>query len=116
MRAGCRPRGGLATLIAGGYQVVTLGGRGVSRSQAPPPPYSVAEMAADTAELVEHLGAEPVRAVGLSLGGLDLPAGWRTGSARLVRLHSLDVRFDSSGQGRANALRMSYFAVLPEAT
>lgn len=59
----------LPTLTDAGYQVVTFASRGVAPSQALPPPYSIAEMAADTAALIEHLGAEPVRVVGLSLGG-----------------------------------------------
>jgi len=59
----------LPALIDAGYQVVTFASRGLSPSQAPPPPYSIADMAADTAALIQHLGGEPVRVVGLSLGG-----------------------------------------------
>lgn len=56
-------------LTAAGYRVVTFASRGVSPSQAPPPPYTIADMAADTAALIEHLGLAPCRLVGASLGG-----------------------------------------------
>lgn len=59
----------VAALIGAGYRVITFGSRGVAPSQAPPPPYSIAEMAADTAALIEYLGIKPARVVGLSLGG-----------------------------------------------
>lgn len=59
----------LPALTAAGYEVVTFASRGVSPSQASPPPYSIAQMTDDTAALIEHLGEEQVRVVGLSLGG-----------------------------------------------
>jgi len=59
----------VSKLTDAGYQVITFASRGVAPSEAPPPPYSVPEMAADAAALIEHLGTAPVRVVGLSLGG-----------------------------------------------
>lgn len=56
-------------LVAAGYQVITFASRGVMPSQAPPPPYTVTAMAADTAGLIDHLGLVPCRLVGASLGG-----------------------------------------------
>jgi len=56
-------------LTAAGYRVVTFASRGVLPSQAPPPPYAIADMAADTAALIEHLGIASCRLVGASLGG-----------------------------------------------
>lgn len=56
------------SLLAAGYQVVTFDNRGVPPSEAPPAPYTVEEMAADTAGLIEHLGLSPTRVVGYSLG------------------------------------------------
>jgi thioesterase CepJ len=55
--------------IDAGFRVVTFDSRGVGQSDGPPGPYSVAEMAADTAALIESLGLAPCRLVGLSLGG-----------------------------------------------
>ena len=57
-------------LVGAGYQVVTFDNRGVAPSEAPPPPYSVAQMVEDAAGLVEHLGLEGVRVAGLSLGAM----------------------------------------------
>src|SRR5438128_1036652 len=56
-------------LVDAGYRVVAVDGRGVGRSSAPPPPYSIAEMAADAAALVEHLELVSCGVVGMSLGG-----------------------------------------------
>jgi pimeloyl-ACP methyl ester carboxylesterase len=55
-------------LVAAGYRVVTFDNRGRPPSAAPPPPYTVAGMAADAARLIEHLGLGPTRVAGLSLG------------------------------------------------
>jgi pimeloyl-ACP methyl ester carboxylesterase len=57
-------------LVDAGYQVVTFDNRGVGASDSPPPPYSVDEMVADAAGLIEHLGLEGVRVAGLSLGAM----------------------------------------------
>ena len=57
-------------LTAAGYQVVTFDNRGVAPSEAPPGPYTVQQMAEDTAGLIEHLGLPPCRVAGYSLGSL----------------------------------------------
>jgi pimeloyl-ACP methyl ester carboxylesterase len=56
-------------LAAAGHTVVTFDNRGCGRSEAPPAPYLVADMAADTAALIEHLGLGPCDIIGYSLGG-----------------------------------------------
>jgi len=56
-------------LVDAGYRAVTFANRGIAPSQAPTVPYSVADMAADTAALVEALELAPCRIVGYSLGG-----------------------------------------------
>jgi len=60
---------GAPAFRAGGYHVVTFDSRGVGSSDAPPPPYSIADMATDTAALIEDLDLAPCRLVGVSLGG-----------------------------------------------
>src|SRR5258708_2865853 len=56
-------------LAAAGHTVITFDNRGCGRSQAPPTPYSVNDMAADTAALIEHLRPAPCDVIGYSLGG-----------------------------------------------
>ena len=59
----------VADLAAAGHTVITFDNRGCGRSEAPPAPYLVADMAADTAALIEHLGLGPCDIIGYSLGG-----------------------------------------------
>jgi pimeloyl-ACP methyl ester carboxylesterase len=59
----------VSDLTAAGHTVITFDNRGCGRSAAPPGPYLVADMAADTAALIEHLGLGPCDIVGYSLGG-----------------------------------------------
>jgi pimeloyl-ACP methyl ester carboxylesterase len=61
--------GGLAPALAASYRLVVFDNRGVGGSDAPPAPYSVADMAADTVGLIDRLGLAPCRLVGVSLGG-----------------------------------------------
>jgi pimeloyl-ACP methyl ester carboxylesterase len=60
--------GPMSRLVKAGYRVATFDNRGVSPSEAPPPPYSVIQMAEDAAGMIEHLGIGPCRVAGLSLG------------------------------------------------
>lgn len=55
-------------LAEAGYQVFSYDNRGMPPSECPPEPYTVQEMAADAAGLIEALGIGPCRVAGLSLG------------------------------------------------
>ncbi len=55
-------------LKSAGYEVITFDNRGVPPSDAPPGDYSLADLVADTAGLIEALDAGPCRLVGVSLG------------------------------------------------
>ncbi|WP_416969945.1 alpha/beta fold hydrolase [Streptomyces sp. 4F14] len=55
-------------LVAAGHRVVTFDNRGVSPADGGPPGFTVDDMAADTAALIEHLGIGPCAVVGTSLG------------------------------------------------
>src|SRR5260221_7955634 len=49
----------VADLTAAGHTVVTFDNRGCGRSEAPPAPYLVSDIAADTAALIETLSLRP---------------------------------------------------------
>jgi pimeloyl-ACP methyl ester carboxylesterase len=57
-------------LKSAGYEVITFDNRGVPPSDVPPGGYSLADLVADAAGLIEALDAGPCRLVGTSLGGL----------------------------------------------
>ena len=56
------------------FTCITFDNRGVGRSDAPPGPYTIEQMADDTAGLIRRLGFDQVMAVGWSLGGSVLQA------------------------------------------
>ncbi len=56
-------------LLVSRFTVITFDNRGTGRSEVPPGPYTIDQMADDTAELIRHIGKGPVLAVGWSLGG-----------------------------------------------
>ena len=61
----CGLRGALA---GAGFEVVTYAARGVAPSDAPPAPYAMADLVADLAGLMDHLGLTRAPVVGYSLG------------------------------------------------
>jgi pimeloyl-ACP methyl ester carboxylesterase len=55
-------------LVRAGYEAITFDNRGVPPSDVPPGDYSLADLVADTAGLIEELGIAPCRLVATSLG------------------------------------------------
>jgi len=55
-------------LVDAGFQVITYSTRGMSPSSAPPAPYSVADLAADAAAVLDHFRVEQATVVGYSMG------------------------------------------------
>jgi 3-oxoadipate enol-lactonase len=51
------------------YQVIRLDNRGIGRTSAPDAPYSILQMASDTAALLDSIGIEKVHLAGHSMGG-----------------------------------------------
>lgn len=58
----------LPALTAAGYEVITFNNRGTPPSDVPPGDYSLEDLVADTAGLIEALDAGPCRLVGTSMG------------------------------------------------
>jgi pimeloyl-ACP methyl ester carboxylesterase len=61
--------GRLPDLLAQRFRVVLLDNRGVGESDAPTGPYTVAQMAADVAAVIDDAGIERTNLFGVSLGG-----------------------------------------------
>lgn len=55
-------------LVAAGFEVVTYAARGVAPSDAPPAPYTMAQLTGDLAGLMDHLALRDAAVVGYSLG------------------------------------------------
>lgn len=57
-------------LVSAGYRVITLDNRGVPPTDVCPQGFTIADMAADVAGLIQLLKIHPCRVVGFSLGGI----------------------------------------------
>jgi 3-oxoadipate enol-lactonase len=55
-------------LVDAGFSVISYHARGLAPSSAPPSPYSVADLAADAAALLDHLEVDEAIVVGYSMG------------------------------------------------
>jgi pimeloyl-ACP methyl ester carboxylesterase len=56
--------------FVGRFDVVAHDQRGLGRTSVPDPPYEMADYAADAAALLDHVGWERCRVVGVSFGGM----------------------------------------------
>lgn len=78
--------------LKGRYRVVRFDNRGAGRTDAPIGPYSIRQMADDTAGLMDHLGIGRAHVVGHSMGGMiaqELALTYSDRVAKLVPLASL---------------------------
>jgi pimeloyl-ACP methyl ester carboxylesterase len=57
-------------LTKAGYRAITMDNRGVPPSDTGPAGFTLSDMVADTAGLIDHLGLAPCRIVGYSLGAM----------------------------------------------
>jgi pimeloyl-ACP methyl ester carboxylesterase len=62
--------GPLRGLLARRYRVLSYDNRGIGESEIPPGPYTVAELAEDTAGVLDTAGVERAHVIGASLGGM----------------------------------------------
>ncbi|KZB82837.1 alpha/beta fold hydrolase [Amycolatopsis regifaucium] len=119
----------VSALLAAGFQVIRMDNRDCGRSTyaATPPPstlrqllarprrdaYTLADMAADAAQLIEHLGLGPAHLVGRSMGGMIA----QTVAARYPELTtSLTSLYSTTGDpkvGRPAASTMALLAAPP---
>ncbi|MBI3650038.1 MAG: alpha/beta fold hydrolase [Acidobacteria bacterium] len=57
-------------LMAEHFRTLVIENRGVGRSSVPPPPYSIAAMAADVKAVMDAANIEQARVFGISMGGM----------------------------------------------
>jgi pimeloyl-ACP methyl ester carboxylesterase len=57
-------------LLARSFDVILFDNRGIGESDAPPGPYTVAELAGDAAQVLDEAGVEAAHVAGTSLGGM----------------------------------------------
>jgi pimeloyl-ACP methyl ester carboxylesterase len=90
--------GQLPALLAEHFRVVLIDNRGVGESDAPPGPYSVAQMAEDVVSVLDELGIEHTHLLGVSLGGYIAQEVALTHPERVQRLILVST---APGGGRA---------------
>ena len=84
-----------ALLAQKGFRAIAVDTRGHGGSDAPPPPYSMDDLAADTVAVMDALKIDRAHYIGLSLGGMS---GFGLGIRHGERLHSMiicDARADA---------------------
>ncbi|MBL8671027.1 MAG: alpha/beta fold hydrolase [Alphaproteobacteria bacterium] len=87
-------------LLTERYAVLRYDLRGHGKSGAPKEPYTLEKMADDAAALLQHLGIEKVRFVGLSIGGMiaQMMALRHPAKVEAIAICSSTSRIDANGR------------------
>lgn len=102
----------IVDVLAGGCDVVAHDQRGLGRTEIPPGPYSMADYAADAVALLDHVGWERGRVLGISFGGMVAQEVAVTWPERVERLALLCT--SPGGQG-GSSYPLHQLADLPPA-
>jgi 3-oxoadipate enol-lactonase len=79
----------LLGLLASRFDLVAHDQRGLGRTSVPPGPYEMADYAADAAAVLDHVGWDTARVIGISFGGMvaqELAVTWPERIERLALL------------------------------
>ena len=76
----------LIKLFTDDFEVLVHDQRGLGRTEVPPGPYTMADYAADAAALLDHVGWDRARVIGVSFGGMVAQELAVTRPARIERL------------------------------
>lgn len=71
-------------LVDAGFEVITYHARGIAPSSAPPPPYTVDDLAGDALRLLDRLGIDRVHVVAYSMGCYVTQALLRAAPGRVI--------------------------------
>jgi pimeloyl-ACP methyl ester carboxylesterase len=102
----------LIKLFTGDFDVLVHDQRGLGRSAIPDGPYEMADYAADALALLDHVGWERARVVGVSFGGMVAQEVAVTAPERVERLALLCT---SPGGAGGSSYPLHELADLPEA-
>jgi pimeloyl-ACP methyl ester carboxylesterase len=91
-------------LTSAGYRVITIDNRGVAPTQADEAKFTIADMVADTAALIDYLNISPARIVGFSLGGIIVQ------ELLVAYPHLISQAVLMASRGRTDAMRAAMVA------
>ena len=98
--------------LAERFSVVLFDNRGIGESDAPPGPYTAAEMADDAVQVLEEAGIERAHVVGTSLGGM---VAQELALSRPERVDRLVLACTTPGGPRAHPMPHVTVALMAEA-